>query len=221
MKNVLQLIELRQREIAGHDLLKQMKNAELLPERRLSFAPKMLYFLMGFKDILAQIYRNNPKTTLDKMVNAYCEEDGHHWLWYLSDLEKLGHGICVWGDNIPEMCKTIWSPSLKANRDLIFSFLYHSRRDPSAETALALIGVLEATGIEFLKASLTAAEAMKMVNELQYFGKTHYEEELGHSVQPVDLESIRVEESRRESASQAVNETFDLFAKAFDCWLHG
>ena len=73
------------------------------------------------------------------------------------------------------------------NRLTIFDLIYYSKITSDPLIKLVLIQIFEATGVVFIGHTRKAAIDMEMDNELQYFGKMHYEEEFGHSVQSKDL----------------------------------
>jgi hypothetical protein len=104
------------------------------------------------------------------------------------------------------------------NRDTIFAFIHYSRLTDDPLLALVLVQVLEATGEVFLVNTRKAAKAMNMDDALLYFGRVHYEAELGHTVQPSNLETYSLSESSFSLAQQAVPELFTHFARMMDCW---
>lgn len=186
--------------------------------QRLSFAPDMLYYLMGFKDVLEALYRPQARERFDRAINAYCGEDAEHWRWYLSDLEILGYDLTTWGVSIPEWCNNVWSPENRCNRQTIFELVGFARacRDPLY--ALSLIQVFEATGVVFIGHTRKAAIALEMDDTLQYFGRTHYEEEFGHSVQGRDFEGFTMSDEVFLQADHMVDTLFKAYSLLFDCW---
>jgi hypothetical protein len=185
---------------------------------RLSFAPAMLYYLMGFKDVLASLAVANVRNEIDKKINAYCVEDAEHWRWYLDDLGKLGYSLDSWGKTIPEFCNEVWSPTTEINRKTIFALIHYSKLATDPLLKLVLIQVFEATGVVFIGHTRKAAMAMGHDDTLLYFGKTHYEEEFGHSVQSQDIMKFQLENGTFDMAVTAVEELFICFGEMFDCW---
>jgi hypothetical protein len=218
MKRILGTIEGRKEELTSNRLFGWLSDERISGAERLAFAPAMLYFLMGFKDVLSNLARPDPKTDLDRMVNAYCTEDALNWQWYLDDLERLGFTITSWGKDIPALCKEIWSASTAANRDTIFALIHYSRMSDDPLLALTLVQILEATGELFLINTRKAGKAANMDDRLLYLGRVHYETELGHSVQPLDLQSFKMSEATFVLADKAVPELFGLFDRMMDCW---
>ncbi|MGH2708106.1 MAG: hypothetical protein ACRDJK_07400, partial [Actinomycetota bacterium] len=106
MRDVLERIKQRRKMLGDRPLFKFLSDESIEPHVRLSFTPAMLYYLMGFKDVLATLAVNEPQTKYDRQINAYCVEDAEHWRWFLSDLEKLGYGVESWGSTIPDLCES-------------------------------------------------------------------------------------------------------------------
>jgi hypothetical protein len=218
MRPVLARVDARREALAERPLFRSLADDSLDGAARLSFAPAMLTYVMCFKDVLATLQVEEPTTTRDRQINAYCIEDANHWRWYLSDLEKLGYGLDSWGRTIPEFCKTVWSAETAVNRRTINSLLYYASTAQDSLVKLVLIQVFEATGVVFIGHTRRAAIAMDADDHLQYFGRLHYEEEFGHTVQADHLVNEHMSAESRESSLRAVDELFDSFDEMFDCW---
>jgi hypothetical protein len=185
---------------------------------RLSFAPSMLYYLMGFKDVLGALYRDEPKCNIEHAINAYCGEDAEHWRWYLDDLQKLGFSLTTWGQDIPSFCNEVWSPATSENRKAIFRLVDYANacRDPLY--AMCLIFVFEATGVVFIGHTRKAAVALGMDEQLTYFGRIHFEEEFGHSVQAHDLAGETLSPEVYPLVSAMVDDLFACYDRLFSAW---
>ena len=218
MKNILDRIELMKDKLVKGKLFVSLSNDSISPEIRLSFSPSMLYYLMGFKDVLSALSIENPKTEFDKMINAYCVEDAEHWRWYLQDLEKLGYNINSWGKNIPDFCNNVWSKETEINRKTIFALIKYANSTNDPLVKLTLIQIFEATGVLFIGYTRKAAIAMGKDDDLLYFGRVHYEEEFGHTVQSNDLTNYIISEESRVIAMQAIEELENCYSKLFDMW---
>ena len=218
MREVLERVEQRRDALNGEALFRYLSNESIDPHARLSFAPSMLYYLMGFKDVLAALAVDDPQTKYDRQINAYCVEDSDHWRWYLSDLEKLGYGLRSWGSTIPEFCDNVWSTETEVNRRTIFALIHYAKLTEDPLVKLVLIQIFEATGVVFIGHTRKAAIAMCADDELYYFGRVHYEEEFGHTVQAHHLADQEMSIQSRALALRAVDELFDLFEEMFDCW---
>lgn len=218
MKRILDQIEEHRGELAEQPLFKFLSDESVDGATRLSFTPSMLYYLMGFKDVLRMLERPDSDEKLHRYINAYCGEDADHWRWYLTDLGKLGYRLTTWGADLPAFANSAWSEATRANRDTIFHLVGHAERLTSPLAALSLISVFEATGVVFIGHTRKAAVALGMDDELQYFGREHYEEEFGHSVQARHLAEYELDEATYQYCRVMVNELFADYEKLFQCW---
>jgi hypothetical protein len=218
MKRILRLIEGARESLPANPLFVLLSDEDVDGHDRLSWAPAMLYYLMGFKDVLGALARTRPESDLDRKINAYCIEDAEHWRWYLEDLEKLGFSIESWGADVPALCNEVWSEALKPNRATIFSLIHYARLATDPLLALTLIQIFEATGVVFIGHTRKAAIAAGMDDTLKYFGRVHYEEEFSHTVQSQDLEDYSLSAESMRTAEAAVRELFVLFDEMFSAW---
>jgi hypothetical protein len=218
MKRIIRVIESKQEALEKGKLFRWLSDESVGGHERLSFAPSMLFYLMAFKDVLGQLYRPDPYDELQRYVNAYCHEDAEHWRWYLEDLETLGYGLLSWGSSIPAFCNSVWSPETESNRKTIFSLIEYARRCDAPLFSLVLIQIFEATGAVFLGHTRMAAAALGLDDELNYFGRRHYEEELEHSVKSSHLAESVLNDSIYSLAGEAVEVIFGAFEEMFDCW---
>lgn len=218
MQEIVDLIEAQKANLAEGLLFKWLSDEEVEGHRRLAFAPAMLYYLMGFKDVLSELKRENPTGPIDRAINAYCGEDAEHWRWYLTDLEKLGFSIRTWGDTIPQWCNEVWSDDTQVNRRTISRLIHYAKLNRHPLFAMTLIFVFEATGVVFIGHTRKAAIAMDMDDGLDYFGRLHFEEEFGHSVQARNLSHEELPDEVYILAIKAVSELFTDYSALFNCW---
>lgn len=101
MQRILEQIEKHRAELPNQPLFRFLSDEAIDGATRLSFTPSMLYYLMGFKDVLRLLERPESNQKLHRYINAYCGEDADHWRWYLTDLCKLGYQLTTWGDELP------------------------------------------------------------------------------------------------------------------------
>lgn len=218
MQEIVDLIEAQKANLAEGHLFTWLSDEAVDGHRRLAFAPAMLYYLMGFKDVLAELKRENPKGPIEQSINAYCGEDAEHWRWYLTDLEKLGFDLRTWGDTIPQWCDEVWSEDTLVNRRTISRLIHYAKLNRDPLFAMTLIFVFEATGVVFIGHTRKAAIAMGMDERLAYFGRIHFEEEFGHSVQAHDLSHEEVSDEVYALAARAISELFVDYSALFNCW---
>lgn len=218
MHEVINQVERERDHLVSEPLFRWLSRDDIDGRERLSFAPAMLFYLMGFKDVLGALYRPNEETKLDRFINAYCGEDAEHWRWYLSDLEKLGYGLESWGATIPQFCNDVWSESTEANRRTIFRLIHASMSCDDPLFSLSLIMVFEATGVVFIGHTRKAAAALGMGDDLNYFGREHYEEEFGHSVSSKHLATYEMSDEVFKLTEDVVARLFADYRDLFNCW---
>lgn len=218
MKHVLSSIKHQQEKLSQTPLFLWLKDDTIDGYERLSFSPSMMYYLMGFKDVLSALHRPHPKTDIDTHINAYCDEDAEHWRWYLSDLQKLGYTLSSWGQSIPTFCNAVWSPETEINRQTIFKLVNYANSSSDPLLAVTLIMVFEATGVVFIGHTLKAATSIGMDETLKYFGRRHYEEEFGHSVKSSEFEQYHLPVNVQKSFISIVEDLFFHYTKLFQCW---
>jgi hypothetical protein len=218
VRSVLDRIESHKHCLAHGDLFRWLGDEAIDGRRRLAFAPAMLYYLMGFKDVLAALQRAAPGGGFDEAIRAYCGEDAEHWRWYLTDLELLDHGLGTWGATIPAWCDEVWGASTEANRRTIFRLVQHASQQGHPMRALALIWVFEATGTLFIGHTRKAAIALNMDDALRYFGRLHYEEEFAHSVVASSFAQVPLDDRTYDDICAMVDQVFEDYDSLFQCW---
>lgn len=218
MADVVRQIDDERTSLADGPLFQWLSDESIDGYRRLSFLPSLLYYLMGFKDVLAMLARDDANSTLEKHINAYCKEDADHWRWYLTDLEKLGFDLNAWGSTVPDWCNEVWSPATEINRTTIFHLINYamSNRDPLHQ--LSLILVFEATGVVFIGHTRKAAIALGQDEELQYLGREHFQEEASHSVKPADVAHLELSPEQYENIRAMISVLFNDYRALFTCW---
>lgn len=218
MHRIINIIEKKKTVLAEGNLFKWLSDDSVNGYERLSFSPSMLYYLMGFKDVLNTLLRKNPQNMLENHINAYCGEDAEHWRWYLRDLETLEYSINTWGKNIPEWCNNVWGNQVQPNRQTIFHLINYAMLSDDPLFSITLIMIFEATGVVFIGHTRKAAIAIGMDDKLKYFGKVHYEEEFGHTVQAKDFENYKMSDETFALAVPMIEKLFSDYDMLFDCW---
>jgi hypothetical protein len=215
---ILERIEAHKARIAQGKLFHWLSDETIDGRRRLNFTPSMLFYLMGFKDVLGALLRSPASSDHDNAINAYCGEDAEHWRWFLQDLNKLGFEITTWGATISAWCNEVWSPATEVNRKTIFRLVNHATAERHPIYSLALIWVFEATGVIFIGHTRKAAINLGMDEELSYFGRVHYEEEFEHSVVAHDYANVEISDELNDRICAMVDELFGDYDALFDCW---
>lgn len=185
MSNLAKLIEKRSEQLYQNSLCRWITSEEakyLPPQEVLAFAPSMLYFIMGFKDILQNLEYANPRDPFELMVNQHCLEDKDHWRWYLEDLKTLGFSEESWGGDLAERVEAVWSDQQRPTRELVYMCIYLIKKFRSAKASLVIIECLEATFGVFMTTLQKRFWNSPVYSRLQFFGQTHHHQETNHSM---------------------------------------
>lgn len=222
MKTIFSAIDQEKIKLEKHELIEWMSTTH----QPLAFVPSMTFFVLGFRDILSYLKRPNPKDIWDHSINVHCEEDAHHWLWYIEDLQKIGVRETTWGKDFSKLLLTTWSSEGHASRDMVYEVIHFAKSTNDPFIHLALIESLEAAFAVFINALMPQIEKRGWQNDLRYFGSRHHEDESGHALGSwvgdvsIDqtLKSIELNESQKDLALKFVSETFLKFNSLFTSW---
>ncbi|MCY4177874.1 MAG: hypothetical protein OXD32_05180, partial [Endozoicomonadaceae bacterium] len=193
-------------------------------DEKMSFTPPMLFFIMGFKDLLSCIWIKNPKNALEKNISTHCEEDIEHWKWYVEDLNQLGYAKL--GSNLLNFTSFLWSEDTKESRELIYkAFNYHYTK-PSTVIDLILIEIMEATFGSFSESLYLYTEKNPEINTLKFFGETHRIAEKNHKAgnwlehNEIDetILAIKLNDEERAFATKMVTDLFNAFEQMYAMW---
>jgi len=181
MERILKKIELESQKLDDSPLCQWLRSDKVTHEDRLSFTPSMLFFVLGFKDMLSAMHVSNPKTEIDLEINTHCDEDLDHWKWYLRDLESLGFIPQSWGSRMSDMFKQIWGDESYEVRNLVYTIVHQVKKFNNPLMSLIMIEYLEAAFAVFIRHMLVPIKQLGYFEQLEYFGKVHVEKEAAHS----------------------------------------
>lgn len=229
MKQVLFEIERRKQILQETEFCYWLKNQNTATpslEDPFEFTPAMLFFVLGFKDILTHMKIEKPQSVWEHMINQHCEEDSNHWLWYLRDLERLGFEQKSWGDTTSDIFKTLWSDKNQATRDMVYLSIHHIRKNENPLIKLAIIESLEAAFGVFIDCMNQPTQAHRVYDQLEYFGKLHNDKEHSHSLghwidghqENTELSEEKLDVEARHQALATVTILFNQFEKIFQTW---
>lgn len=235
MSNLLELIEKRSEKLYQNSLCRWITGEEtknLPPQEVLAFAPAMLYFIMGFKDILENLEYTNPKDEFESMVNQHCLEDKDHWRWFLEDLKTLGFTEESWGSDLASKVENLWSESQRPTRELVYLCIYLIKKFRSANASLVIIECLEATFGVFMTTLQKKFWSSPAYTRLQFFGQTHHQQESNHSMgnwiedegqaparhAKLYWESLKFSAEEEAELMTAVQLIFEQFEAVFQSW---
>lgn len=178
---------------------------------QLNFVPSMLFFVMGFKDIMQLVRYENPMNDLEKSVNTHSDEDSNHWEWYLRDLAFM-NGQFKNASSV-DLITNIWADETLEVRETIYTFSRYIKQYKDPVARMLMIEVLEITFDKFKEALHPALKKADLYGQLDYFGKMHQETEENHSTGISDDEiaelTMLLPEDLKGDMIPIVNELFD------------
>ncbi len=216
MKEIFSHIAAKKTEFSKQAFFEFLRDESISAHERLSFAPFVSYFVMGFADINRFVLREEPTSDkLQKIVNTHTYEDDHHWAWFLEDLKRLELDSSM---KLSSTLKFLWSEDTYAARKLVSEIYRHASKAPP-KMKFVVIEVLEATGNVMFGIISTMNQKLQEANQQDYvfFGRHHLDVENGHIIGMEDSEdfiknlSLSAEESER-----AMSIVDDLFAAFTD-----
>lgn len=159
--------------------LHQKLKSDLTIQDKLKFIPRMLFFVLGFKDIMKVVRYDGDLTDLQQSVNTHSDEDSNHWVWYLSDLSFMtGHFQAYTGADL--ISKT-WDDETLEVRRTIYTYNRYVQQYENPVARMLMIEVLEITFDKFKEAIHPVLKKADLYSQLDYFGKKHQDTEENHS----------------------------------------
>jgi|GEM_PF-1720701 len=187
---------------------------------KLKFVPRMLFFVLGFKDLMQMVRYEDPQTDLEKSVNIHSDEDSFHWEWYLKDLTY----ISGWFKNseVSDVISGVWDSDTYEVRKTIYMFSKYIQEYTDPVARMLMIEVLEMTFDKFKEALHPILKDADLYDQLKYFGKAHQETEENHTTGISDDEIIglinKLPEGLKQQMIKIVNELFDQMYKMASNW---
>lgn len=215
-----EFLEVRKARLSQSLLCTYMADRKVDPYQRLSFIPAMIFFTMGFKDILAALRDNSDKSPLQACVHQHCDEDAFHWQWYLEDLDTIEHGRRLLRLPTAQAFTDVWSPANHATREAVYHAIHLAKTWGTPFYRMVLIEALEATFACFNEPMYKLVGELGMRENLHYFGRVH-----GHpqgspakDQRGAGRPAYVPTEDERTTAGFLVNQVFETFKRMFDCW---
>ncbi|WP_436514652.1 hypothetical protein [Ekhidna sp. To15] len=188
--------------------------------KQLDFVPNMLYFVMGFKDLMQLVRYENPANDLEESVNTHSDEDSNHWEWYLQDLAFMS-GQFKNASSV-DLIASVWADETMEVRETIYTFSRYIKQYKDPVARMLMIEVLEITFDKFKEAIHPALKKADLYSQLDYFGKMHQETEENHSTGISDDEiaelTMLLPEELKEEMIPIVNELFDQMYNMAKNW---
>lgn len=226
MSTLLQKIATRQSQLENHIFCQHLVHHGDISEHAYRFVPHMTFFVLGFRDILEEIRVKNPKTELEISLNAHCDEDSEHWLWFIEDLKVLNMDVDYWGGNMGSVLSTLWSRKDYPIRELVYNIVCHIRSTKTAEEKMIIIDCLESAFSVFINSLNFITHKNGYYEKLKYFGAKHYEDEASHSTgnwlegekTSDQSHSYEIQPFRLRHMNLVVDDIFQGFDQVFNCW---
>jgi hypothetical protein len=175
---LLEEMKLGAEKFANNPLHQKLREERPIREQ-LTFVPKMLFFVMGFKDLMQLVRYESPQSKLEQSVNTHSDEDSNHWEWYLRDLVFM-NGQYKNSDAV-DLVSTIWDDKTVAVRDTIYTFMRYLKQYEDPAARMLMIEVLEITFDKFKESIHPVLKKADLYHQLDYFGALHQETEENHS----------------------------------------
>lgn len=235
MESILNLIEEKSEQLSKNPFCEWiLSEKQLSHQETFSFTPSMLYFILGFRDILNHLEYKNPQSDLEKMINQHCFEDKNHWQWYLQDLKTLGFSEASWGNDWVNLIENLWHDDNKPTRDLVYLCIHLIKKHNNPTASLVIIECLESTFGVFMSTLKKRFENSSIYQRLHFFGQVHQQQEMNHSmghwiesdVAPVPthsnahaLENLSITKLEEQELTQTIETIYEQFELVFRTWL--
>ncbi len=185
-EEVIRVLEQKRLELSTHKFFSFLKDESIPVSRRMTFVPYWTFYAMSFADILDNWLRiPNPKNEMEQLVNTYVEEDNFHYNFFLHDVESvLGYTLERYG-SYEAVVRHIWGDDSKTVRQFVYTWASLAKRYDDPIVVLASFEAAEAGLKDIFE---VAYEHVYMqgreggLKDLQYFGKTHVELEMNHTM---------------------------------------
>lgn len=212
MREVINYIEDRRSSYESHDLFKLLTDESLPGETRLSWAPSIIPFIMGYSDLNKYVFRKGEGDAhldpLQAMLNAHTYEEDFHWQWMLTDLAKIGADSQL---SLSDATRVLWSSAFQHSRRLVLELASIASTSPTY-AVFAMVEAIEAVSITIFKHC--RGITMRNGEECEFFGSTHYNAETSHSIKSPEIEETRLpilEPAQRAEAKAMVDRVFALY----------
>lgn len=236
--NIFHLLNSRSNELTHNDFCKWIKKEnsqiECLKES-FSYTPAMLYFILGFRDILNHLKYKNPINEMELAINQHCIEDEHHWMWYLQDLKTLGVNQQTWGNDWQDLIVNLWNDENRPTRDLVYLCIQLINQYNDVASRFVILECLESTFGVFMNTLKSKYQDSEVYKKLKFFGKNHQDHEMNHTLgswiededadtdlneSEILLNSLSLTDDDQKRLSQIINVLFDQFELVFKTWLN-
>ncbi len=186
MQQVLEHLDEKLAEYAEAPLFAYLRDPNVEPRQKLSFAPHVAHFVLGFTDLCAlTLPQEPPPDEYQALVNANAREDLEHWRWFLADLDALGLNPTL---PLNQAMQLVWSPETVRTRILTYH-LHHLTLGANSLEKVILVRCIEgAFQVTVRDLAPVARDYQARTGiPLQYLGGPHFEAEENHTTEDEEL----------------------------------
>ena len=218
MQTIISYIEGKRQVYERHAFFTGLlTNPTISGEKRLSWAPSIIPFIMGYSDLNKYVFRKEDSETaadpLQAMLNSHTYEEDFHWQWFLADLKKIGADTKM---PLSDATRVLWSADFRHSRRLCLEITSLASHAPTY-VLYAMVEALEATSLTFFKNC--QGITMRNGEECEYFGTRHYIAEASHSINAPEVIESKLPDLTDDEKQQA-RVTVDRVFALFDDWLY-
>lgn len=216
MKNILNLIEEKQKVHAQLPFYQFMKDQTISPLKRLAFVPCAAPYIMSFADLSKYALRQEPtKDKIQLILNQHTYEDDFHWQWFLEDMQKLGFNYSL---EFNESLKLLWGDKTKNSRLLTYQlYKYITQSEPIEK--LIILEAMEAISDVFLSCTQKVTQELTLTTclEYKYLGDCHFDAEKNHNAYSKNIQefidNIYVSDQTHSRSVYLIDSVFDLYTQ--------
>lgn len=168
-------------KFANNPLHLKLRDTEETINDKLDFLPRMMFFVMGFKDLMQLVRYPDPQNEVETIINTHSDEDSHHWQWYLDDLSQLS--LEFNSTESVDLISKVWKDETWKVRETIYLFGRHIQNQENPYARMLMVEVLELTFEKFKDSFHPVLKQYGLYEKLDYFGLKHEEMEEGHSAE--------------------------------------
>ena len=181
MNELYQAVRSRRTELEKNDFIQLLADQKSDPQARLTYVPDMLFFIMGFKDILQSLKVEDSNDPIQLEVNEHCDEDNGHWKWFLNDLDEIEVENNYLRKSNFRMFSELWSDDSYVIRDMVYETLHFSKMAPTSAHRMIILEVIEAVFSVYVENMTVLVNQLGKYEDWKFFGRVHYDAESGHS----------------------------------------
>ena len=216
MKEVLALIEKRKQEFAQLPFFQYLEDKSIDPQQRLIWVPCLAPFAMGFGELNKYVFRKEPADNkIQEIINKHTYEDDYHWEWFVEDIEQLEFDRYM---KFSDALRFLWGEETQVSRQIYLQIAqYTYQADPIV--TLAAIQAIEGTWHTALPFTMPLTQEVQQntSRKYSYFGQSHADAEIGHTISNPDIQeflrNIQLTEDQKVKAFEIVDITFNLFTE--------